>query len=113
MADGAHFKNHFLATTQRQTLRLRRTLESIIARKKARVTPFTACSHLLTFVADTCRRQKLFSMTCQSKHAVVVCLARAIGGWAWLTSVTLAMIGRPSTVLAYNSTRCCRQCRQM
>ena len=36
------------------------------------------------------------SAICQSKHAAVVCSAR-LGRWAWPTSVTLAVIGRPST----------------
>jgi len=28
-----------------------------------------------------------------------------LGGWAWLTSITPAVIGRPSQMLAYNSAR--------
>ena len=43
------------------------------------------------FPVHTCRRQNFSSATCQSKHAE---RAHARGG-AWLTYVTLAVIGRP------------------
>ena len=52
---------------------------------------------LFTF-ADFCRRP-----TCQSKHGE---RTRAIGGWAWLTSVTLEVIVRPSKMLAHTSAKC-------
>ena len=36
-------------------------------------------------------------------------IGRVLGGWAWLTCVTLAVIGRPSKITLYNSSRCHRQ----
>ena len=47
-------------------------------------------------VKKNCRRPTNQNTTC----------GRVLDGWVWLTSVTLAVIGRPSKMLAYNSARC-------
>ena len=52
-------------------------------------------------LADIYRQQmsptEILTATCQSKRRAA---GFVLGGWAWLTFVTLAVIGRPS---AYNS----------
>jgi len=62
----------------------------------------TLCSHLPTFFGDDksfCRRA--VNQNTQS--------GRVLGGWAWLTSVTPAVIGRPSKNVGHSLARCRRQ----
>ena len=67
-------------------------------------TSVIACSHLPTNVAD-----KNLSATCQSKHAVVVCLERAMRMDVANLSNACSDWSKRQKMSAYNSPRCCWQ----
>jgi len=77
------------------------TLTDVTARIAGRVkidqtkhdlTAIYAYRHLFSiFVSEMWGRQKFWLAICQNTPSGCV-----LGGWAWLTSVTLAVIGRPS-----------------